>query len=92
MDMLLVHPNVAWAYITSTGTFKGLKGGKVVIGFPGLSDILGMTKSGKLFAIEVKLPNGKTTKEQIEFIDLVKNNNGIAGIARDIEQAKKLID
>jgi len=70
MNLLLVHPKVAWAYVTSAGTVKGMGGGRPFrIGFPGLSDIIGQMCDGRLLAIEVKVPGKKPTVDQIVFID-----------------------
>ncbi len=42
-------------------------------------------------AVEVKKPSGRATKEQINFIKQVRENGGIAGIAKSGEQAVDLI-
>jgi len=42
-------------------------------------------------AIEVKTPTGVATVEQQKFIKMVKDNGGIAGFARSIDEAKALI-
>jgi hypothetical protein len=78
MRMLQQHPNVAFAYVTSTGTFKGMSGGRPIkIGFPGLADIIGMMRDGRLFAIEVKMPKKKPTQDQLDFLEMVSDNGGI---------------
>lgn len=87
MDMLLTHPKVAWCYVTTTGTFKGLKGGaKYKIGIPGMPDIMGQLKNGKTFGIEVKKPGGKVTKDQEYFINLINHNGGLAFRADSISE------
>ena len=79
MKMLGKHPKVAWAYVTSTGTFKGYSGGKPIkIGIPGLPDIIGQMRDGRLLGIEVKVPGKKPTEEQYTFIELIDENNGLA--------------
>jgi len=84
---------VAWAYVTSTGSFKGLKGGCVIkIGYPGMSDIIGQMRDGRLLAIEVKQPGQKPSKVQIDFIETVKRNNGLAGWATSMEEARVILD
>lgn len=68
----------------------------------GSSDLIGWTtreitpdmvgKTVAVFtAIEVKMPNGRVTKEQLTFINRVKECGGIAGIARSPEEAKNLV-
>lgn len=49
---------------------------------PGGSDLIGWTKEGQFLAIEVKMPKGKTTKEQEAFINNVNASGGVAFIAR----------
>lgn len=57
----------------------------------GGSDIIGITPTGKFLAIEVKTEKGRPTKEQLRFIEAVRNAGGIAGIARSPEEALDLI-
>jgi hypothetical protein len=53
----------------------------------GISDVLGITKCGTFFAIEVKTltPKGYPSKEQKEFIANIDTNHGIAFVARSID-------
>jgi penicillin-binding protein-related factor A (putative recombinase) len=53
-------------------------------GAKGAGDIFGFYK-GKFFSIEVKSRTGKPSNDQLEFIQLVKNQGHIAFIARSIE-------
>lgn len=78
MDLLLRHPSVAWAHVTTSGKIKGRGGHWMTVGFPGLSDILGQLRDGRLLAIEVKKPGEKPTNDQLEFIRTVNDNNGVA--------------
>lgn len=57
----------------------------------GSSDIVGIAPDGRFLAVEVKTPKGRPTKEQLRFIEAVKNAGGIAGIARSVEDALDLI-
>lgn len=43
-------------------------------------------------AIEVKSESGKATEEQVKFIKNVQMSGGIAGVARSVEEAKKIIE
>ena len=43
----------------------------------GVSDIIG-TYKGRFFAVEVKKPGGKATKEQMVFINKINKEGGIA--------------
>lgn len=73
------HRNVG-IYKKSTGAYIPLSYGE-----KGISDILGITREGKFFAIEVKKPKGKVSKEQTEFIDKVNKSQGLAFVAYCIE-------
>ena len=42
-------------------------------------------------AIEVK-DKGKTTKDQRNFINIISKSGGLAGVARDIKDAKRILD
>ena len=57
----------------------------------GSSDIVGVAPDGRFLAIEVKTTNGRATKEQLRFIEAVRNAGGIAGIARSTQDALELI-
>ena len=51
---------------------------------PGLPDIVGCYK-GRLFAIEVKAPNGKTSPAQDDFIARINEAGGLAFVAKDLD-------
>lgn len=57
----------------------------------GSSDIIGIAPDGRFLAIEVKTKTGRASKEQLRFIEAVKNAGGIAGIARSVEEALDLL-
>ena len=54
-------------------------------GRKGVSDILGVTSSGRFVAIECKKPGGKVSSEQQAFIDMVKARGGVALILDSVE-------
>ena len=58
----------------------------------GSSDLIGLTAQGRFFAIEVKTPKGKPTKEQLNFIEQVRNSGGLAGVARSVQEARDIIN
>lgn len=81
-----------------------VRGQWVNYGIPGKggSDLLGLHKMeilpehvGKsvavFVAIEVKSATGKTTPHQDSFLDFIKNQGGISGVARSAEEAQNLI-
>ncbi len=58
----------------------------------GSSDIVGLQAgTGKFFAIEVKTPKGRASKEQKQFIEHINKRGGIAGIARSPQDALELL-
>ena len=57
----------------------------------GSSDLIGLTKEGRFFAIEVKTSTGRASKDQIIFINQIIKNGGLAGIARNPKEALFLV-
>jgi len=57
----------------------------------GSSDLIGLSPDGQFLAIEVKTPTGRATKEQLNFIERVKQAGGLAGIARSPEEALAIL-
>ena len=69
------------------------KGGSDIIGITPVTitpDMVGK-KLGVFTAAEIKTPKGRATKEQLRFIEAVRNAGGIAGIARSVQDALDLI-
>lgn len=75
---------------TNSGVFFDSNGGRVRIGFPGLSDLVGCTSGGRFFAIEVKLPGEEPRDDQQKFLDAMRNTGAIAGCAHSVEEALKI--
>lgn len=72
----------------NTGVLKDSRGVPVRFGLcVGSSDIIGLYQ-GRFLAVEVKTPQGKVTKKQKKFLDLVIKNGGIAFIARGKEDVE----
>lgn len=58
----------------------------------GFSDLFGFRLSdGRAVFIEVKSPTGKVRPEQRNFIEQMRSNGALAGIARSVEEARKII-
>ena len=58
----------------------------------GFSDLFGHRKSdGRAFYIEVKTPDGRVRRDQEKFIKAMKENGALAGVARSVEDAIKII-
>lgn len=54
-------------------------------GRKGVADVLGISKNGKLVAIECKAPGGIVSPAQREFLDMVKSRGGVAFAARSAD-------
>ncbi len=75
------------------GTFRTTDGRMVSTGLPkGFSDLFGFRKSdGKMFFLEVKNEKGRLRADQKHFIEMMKKNGAIAGVARSVEEAIELV-
>lgn len=51
----------------------------------GISDLLACSPEGRFVAIEVKIKGNKASAEQLQFIDEVNKNGGLAFVAYDID-------
>ena len=59
----------------------------------GYPDLSGYRKSdGKAVFIEVKTATGKKRQEQIDFINMAKKCHALAGFARSVENALKILE
>jgi len=87
LDIILKHPKVCDAWVTTQGRLKG----KYPIGKTGVSDIIGFMKDGRFLAIEKKRQGEKVSDKQSEFINNIKKCGGVAGLAITIEDAKEIL-
>lgn len=75
----------------TVGKFYTEYGAEVKIGVPGESDVWGHRPDGKAFYVEVKQPGEKPRKNQLDFIDAMKNTGAIAGWATSIPEALEIV-
>ena len=74
------------------------KAARVQVGLvKGSADIVGFDAPphqpfARFFGIEIKTGSGMLTKEQREWINCVRQNGGIAGVARSVEDAVEIIE
>ena len=72
------------------------------VGSPGGSDLVGYRRvtvtpemvgqeMAVFAAIEVKTAKGRATKDQLRFIEHIRNAGGIAGIARSVDEARLIL-
>ena len=55
-------------------------------GIVGGSDVLGILPGGKLMALEIKRPGGKTTEAQEAFLQRVRDAGGVALVITSVEE------
>ena len=82
---------VTWR--NNCGSYTDPRSGSFVkfgIGNPGGSDLIGIFK-GRFCAFEVKTAKGKPTDAQLNFINAVIANGGIAGVVRSPQDALDLL-
>lgn len=87
----------------NTGCLKDQQGRWVRFGLAnGSSDLIGVRRMtitpemvgqevGIFCAVEVKSATGRATTEQRNFLDCVRNFGGLAGVARSVDEATKII-
>ncbi len=71
----------------------GQPGGSDLIGWKSVRVTQGMVGKtiSQFVAIEVKTATGRVSPEQTNFINVVRRAGGIAGIARSVEDARRII-
>jgi len=75
-----------------SGNFELKDGRHIISGVKGFSDLFGFRKSdGRIFFLEIKSPSGRIRPEQQRFIDEMKNNGALSGIARSVSDALGII-
>jgi hypothetical protein len=84
--------DLAVLFRANVGTFK-VADRYISTGLPkGFPDLFGIRKSdGKFIAIEVKTKIGKLRAEQKLLLNMLKENGAIAGVARSVDDARKII-
>jgi hypothetical protein len=86
----------ARVFRNNIGTLRDQYGRFVTFGVcnPGGSDLIGWTTVNGIAvftAIEVKTDSGKLTPEQVNFIDVVRQSGGIAGVARSTAEVQTIL-
>ena len=90
---LAAAPAILWR--NNSGSY--MKDGYFIrygVGQPGGSDLIGFTPRNGIAvfnAIEVKTKTGRISPEQQNFIDVIRRNGGIAGVARTVAEAQALL-
>lgn len=71
-----------WLQRLQTGIIRASHGGRIHCAEPGSPDYIGCLPDGRILAIEVKDPNGKTIKERQQMQDsILARINAAGGVA-----------
>lgn len=57
----------------------------------GSADVIGIAPGGRFLAVEVKTPRGRVTEAQERFLAAVRRAGGVAGVARSVDDALRLV-
>jgi len=90
LEFLGFHPMVAWVHTTTTGTFPIHGKRWIKVGYPGMGDIIGQLRDGRILSVECKTPGKKPDKDQYDFINMVNDNGGLALWCDSVEMLAKL--
>jgi hypothetical protein len=83
LKALRTHPAVAWVERQNSGAVR--VGARFVrFGWVGCPDVLGQLKDGRLLGVEVKAAKGRTSPEQVAFLERINQAGGVAFVARDL--------
>lgn len=89
MELLRKHPKVAKVWRQNSGTFAMQYGAKThyvrANSAKGMSDIMGILKTGRTLAVEVKSRTGKVAPHQQQFLDDINAGGGLAFVARSVD-------
>lgn len=89
----LRYKKKAFFWRNNSGATKTESGGFVRFGSPGSPDILGiLSPGGRLVALEVKTPKGKTSPLQESWLEEARALGALAGVVRSIDDAFQLME
>lgn len=85
--------DIAVTFRSNVGKLYTDDGRMIATGLPkGFPDLFGYRKSdGKIIFIEVKTTKGRLRPEQEKFLQTVKEDGCIAGVARSVDDARRII-
>ncbi len=75
----------------TVGKFYTEYGERIKIGNNGDADVWGHRPDGMAFYVEIKLPGEKPRKDQLEFLEAMRNSGAIAGWATSIPEAIEIV-
>lgn len=80
-----------YAWRNNTGALRDKNGRMVRYGLRGSADIIGILKDGRFLAVECKREGGRVRSEQIEFLNRIKENGGVAGVVHNTDELMTLL-
>jgi hypothetical protein len=92
LEYLQIKGYVCWR--NNTGAMAGSHNGKkwfMRFGAIGSGDIFGLTKEGRFFSIEVKAKGKKPSPAQVQFIQQIMANKGIAFVAYSVDDVQTFL-
>lgn len=97
LALLKQHPAVAWAERINAAAGRlayddGKQSRFMRFAFKGCSDIVGMLRDGRFLAVECKTLTGRLTPEQAAFLATVNHHNGVAFVARSVDDVIKHLE
>jgi len=94
LKYLRLHHRVAWVERLNSAAGRlarddGTAGQWMRFAWRGAPDLVGMLKGGTLLCVEVKRPSGKLRPDQELFLATVRNQGGVAFVARSVDDVKE---
>ena len=80
-----------FAWRNNSGALKDRNGRVVRYGLKGSADIIGILPDGRFLSVECKRPGGKIRPEQIDFMNTINSNNGVACIVHSPDELLKAL-
>lgn len=81
-----------YCWRNNTGGFTDKRDHYYTFGKKGSGDILGLTPKGRFISIEVKRPGNKPTPAQVSFMNVIRDNGGIAFVATSIDDIENKME
>lgn len=79
------------AWRNNTGALKDNKGRLVRYGKKGSADIIGILPGGKFLSVECKAPGGRVRPDQIDFMNMINKNGGLACIVHSCDELMEVL-
>lgn len=96
LQLLAVHPRVAWAARMNVGQAEHLNADgttrRVRFAFRGCPDIIGQLKDGRSLLIEVKRADGRMTEDQVAFLSRAARYHALAFVARSAADVVRVLE